>query len=60
LAQNEARANPPEYYGTDTQRLALDTSNLPDGTTYYVFDADTKALLKTYVWVSGIADWGTL
>jgi hypothetical protein len=58
-AINSGRENVPVYYGTDTQRLAVSTTNIADGTSFLVFDPNTKALTNTYVWVSGIG-WCTL
>jgi hypothetical protein len=57
---NVAREVAQEYYGTDTQRLAMDKTNIPSGTRFLVFDADTKAFVRAYIFVEGINDWCTM
>jgi len=52
-----ARYSIPEYYGTDAERLALDTTNTPDGTRFCVFGSETHVFVGMYVWVASLGAW---
>ena len=55
----EVRPNAPEYYGTADEFAAFDTTNLPTGSKFLVFEETNNTLVEAYVYVEGVG-WCTL